>query len=323
MIDGCGREIDHLRLSLTDRCNLACRYCAPEDAKDTTDAFTVINADFAFEVVRWLSDRHGIRHLRLTGGEPLLFPPLLPLVRRLSGLRHLHEITLTTNAQALAKRATALRDAGLSRINISLDTLRQDRFAHLTRGGKVKHTMEGIEAGVAAGLSPVKINVVAQRGLNDDELADMAEWGLSRGCVVRFLEVMPIGPLAHVVDQHLVPALEILERLSARFALTPIPSSVGQPATDYAATRGPLRGVIGIIGATTKPFCSRCRRLRVTSHGSLVACVHEADRFDVSTCWDGRVLDHVRADAILQRAVGGKPAVGSRSQSLTMLSLGG
>ena len=320
MIDGCGRQIDHLRLSLTDHCNLACRYCVPEGA---ASEWQMIDPGFAFEVVRWLSERHGIRHLRLTGGEPLMFPELLPLIRRLSKLSSLREITLTTNGQALAPKAAALRAAGLTRVNTSLDTLSPERFAHVTRGGQIEHTLAGIEAAVAAGLTPVKINVVAQRGLNDDELVDLAAWGLVRGCIVRFLEVMPIGPLAHVADRHLVPAAEILERLSERFELRPIPQSIGQPATDYAAAADGLRGVIGVIAPTTRPFCSKCRRLRVTSHGSIVACVHEAQRFDLGTCWDGRVLDVDAAGAILHEAVVGKPAVGSRSQSLTMLSLGG
>ncbi|MHC4063471.1 MAG: GTP 3',8-cyclase MoaA [Planctomycetota bacterium] len=320
MIDGCGREIDHLRLSLTDHCNLACRYCVPRGARPSGQ---MIEADFAFEVVRWLSQRHGIRHLRLTGGEPLLHPELIRLIERLSGLSALHEITLTTNGQALGQLAQALAAAGLARVNASLDTLNPDRFAAVTRGGNIAHTLAGIEAAVEAGLTPVKINVVAQRGLNDDELVDLAEWGLSRGCVVRFLEVMPIGPLAHVADRHLVPASEILERLAERFELRPIPHSLGQPAVDYAARSRALHGVIGLIAPTTRPFCSRCRRLRVTSHGSLVACVHDAQRFDLTEFWNGRALEVDCADAALRAAVHGKPEVGPGAQSLTMLSLGG
>ena len=320
MIDGCGRRIDHLRLSLTDRCNLACRYCAPGGAPRGGQA---IHPGFAVQVVRWLVGRHGIRHVRLTGGEPLLYADLIRVVEQLAGLETLHEVTLTTNGQALAGKARSLRDAGLSRVNISLDTLSPKRFDHLTRGANLRHTLAGIEAAVSHGLTPVKVNVVAQRGLNDHEFADIAEWGLTRGCVVRFLEVMPIGPLAHVMDRHLVPASEILDSLSQRFELRPIARSLGQPARDYVATGRGLRGVIGLIAPTTRPFCSRCRRLRITHRGELVPCVQDHKSFDLSQWWDGRTFDANAADGTLLEAVRNKPEVGPRTQSFTMLSLGG
>ena len=320
MIDGCGREIDHMRLSLTDHCNLACRYCVPESAAPSRQ---MIDDAFAYELVRWLSGHHGIRHVRLTGGEPLLYPELLPLVRRLSALDELDEITLTTNGQALENKAASLREAGLTRVNVSLDTLNPDRFAHVTRGGHVEHTVKGIESAIEAGMTPVKLNMVVQRGLNDDETVATAQWGLELGCVVRFLEVMPIGPLAHVVDDHLVSASEILERLSTVFRLAPIPQTIGQPAVDYAATSGALRGVIGIIAPTTKSFCERCRRIRITSRGAVVACVHDNRHFGLTECWDGERFNEERANEILRESVLHKPAVGSRSQSLTMIALGG
>ncbi len=321
MIDGCGREIDHLRLSLTDHCNLACRYCVPADGQAGTG---MLDARLALETVRWLADRHGIRHVRLTGGEPLLHPKLLDLVKQLSKLDSLHEVTLTTNAQALAHKAVALRDAGLARLNVSLDTLRPDRYAHTTRGGDLSRTLAGIEAAVAADLTPVRLNVVVQRSLNEDELPELAEWGLARGCAVRFLEVMPLGPLAHVAERHLVPASEILERLAERFVLRAIPQKdPGQPAKDFVATGRGITGVVGLIAPTTQPFCSRCRRLRISSRGQIVACLHEDRRFDLMRCWDGRELDVPRADCVLRAAADGKPAQGSPAQSLTMMSLGG
>jgi cyclic pyranopterin phosphate synthase len=320
MIDGCGRIIDHLRLSLTDRCNLACRYCAPEHGALPRDR---LDAQLAYAIVHWLATRHGVRHVRLTGGEPLLHPHLIPLVERLSRLGDLHELTLTTNGQSLTQRAAALRAAGLDRVNVSLDTLDPQRFAQVTRGGNVQRTLAGIEAALAAGLTPVRINVVAQRGLNDHELADIAAWGLARGCTVRFLEVMPIGPLAHVMEQHLVGAAEILARLSARFQLRPISASTGQPAVDYAATGDDLRGVVGIIAPTTRPFCAQCRRLRVTARGQLVSCLHDDRRYDLTRWWDGRTLDSTGADTTLRTAVADKPAAGVAAQPACMRSLGG
>lgn len=320
MIDGCGREIDHLRLSLTDHCNLACRYCVQAGARPRP---LMIDPSFAFELVRWLSECHGIRHVRLTGGEPLLYPNLLILLRHLASLPDLREITLTTNGQALARLAAPLREVGLTRINVSLDTLNPRRFAELTRGGRVEHTLKGIEAAVSAGLTPLKLNMVVQRGLNDDDIIDTAKWGLELGCIVRFLEVMPIGPLAHVIDKHLTPAAEIIERLSVYFTLRPMRQPLGQPAVDYAVSAGALRGVIGVIASTTRPFCNRCRRIRVTARGAIVACVHDHRRSDLMDCWDGQRLDRAKSDQILRDAIFAKPASGTRSQTITMLSLGG
>lgn len=320
MIDGCGRTIDHLRLSLTDHCNLACRYCVPDKA---TPCGKMIDEDFAFQVVRWLSTNHGIRHLRLTGGEPLLYPPLHRLIKRLAALESLREITLTTNGQALEQQAASLAEAGLSRLNISLDSLDADKFSNVTRGGTIEHTLRGIEAAIQAGLTPVKVNVVTQRSFNDDEIADIAYWGLSRGCVVRFLEVMPIGPLAHVADKHLVPASEILDSLAKRFTLTAIPGSLGQPATDYAVTGSGLRGVVGVIAPTTRPFCDRCRRIRITSGGRIVACVHDGTSLGLQEFWDGTRLHTQGADEVLHRAILAKPEVGPRKQTFSMVTLGG
>ncbi len=283
----------------------------------------MIDENYAYELVRWLSTHHGIHHLRLTGGEPLLYPPLLGLVKRLSSLGSLREITLTTNAQALEKKAESLAAVGLTRVNISLDTMQADKFQSVTRGGVIDHTLRGIEAAVRSGLTPVKINVVAQRSFNDDEIVDIAEWGLALGCIVRFLEVMPIGPLAHVTDKHLVPAVEILNQLAKRFTLKAIPGSLGQPATDYAVTGRGLRGVVGIIAPTTRPFCDRCRRIRITSSGKIVACVHDSTSFDLASCWNGTTLHIEDADKVLHRAILAKPEIGPRKQSLNMVSLGG
>ncbi len=321
LIDGHGRRVDHLRLSLTERCNLACRYCSLVEERRSCR----IDAHFAVALVRWLSKRHGVRHVRLTGGEPLLHPHLAEMVSSAAGLGTVKEITLTTNGQMLAARAEELRRAGLSRVNISLDTLKPERFARLTRGGDVARTLRGIEAALAAGLTPVRLNVVVQRGLNDDELCELAAWGLTRGCTVRFLEVMPIGPMVEAFRDRLVAATEILDRLSRRFALTPIPASPGQPATDYATTGigGGPAGVIGVIASTTRPFCARCRRLRITSRGEILSCLFDSGGSSLAVAWDGRELDEEIADQILQAAVMAKPRMRERGQGRCMVSIGG
>jgi cyclic pyranopterin phosphate synthase len=321
MIDGCGREIDHLRVSVTDHCNLACRYCVP--AQPRPAAAQMIDADFAFQVVEWLVREHGIRHVRLTGGEPLLHPELVSLTQRLAALPQLEELTLTTNGQALAAHAVALRNAGLRRVNVSLDSLDPDRFRSITRGGELSKTLTGVNAALHAGLTPVKLNVVVQRGVNDDEVVELAEWGLARGCVVRFLEVMPIGPSTHVIDQHLVPAADILERLSRTFDVREIKHPPGQPAVDYFLNGRRGRGVVGIIAPTTRPFCSCCRRIRLTSRGWLVPCVHDRNRADLTAAWVNARLDRTVADQILAEIVAAKAPVGPMNQNAPLIAIGG
>lgn len=320
LIDGCGRTIDHLRLSLTDHCNLACRYCVADGVRP---AGRMIDEGFAVEVVRWLAGEHGFADIRLTGGEPLMHPRVLWLVERIAALPGVRQVSMTTNGQALARMAPLLRDAGLARVNVSLDTLDEATFTTLTRGGKLAHTLAGIEAACASGLWPVKLNAIAQRGVNEFELADLAAWGLARGCIVRFLEVMPIGPAGGRIDDWLIPAEEILARLEERFRLLPLPREPGQPSVDYAAEDDGLRGVIGVVAPTTRPFCERCRRMRVTASGLLVACVHDRRHFDLKACWEDGVFHRERAEDLLHEAAENKPAAGSASQTLTMISLGG
>ncbi len=323
LIDGCGRCIDHLRLSLTDRCNLACRYCS---AGKTKERSCCLDLNFGVAIVDWLSRQHGVRHVRLTGGEPLLHPRLLELVQRLKQLGTLREITLTTNAQALARQAHRLRAAGLTRVNISLDTLNAKRFTRLTRGGDITHTLRGVDAALEARLTPVRINVVVQRGVNEEELSQIAQWGLGRGCTVRFLEIMRIGPSRRAFHERLVSAAEVLELLSRHFALRPIPAPPGQPATDFAAsslTTGTPLGVLGVIASTSRPFCRSCRRLRVTNRGEILSCLFDTRGSSLLPAWDGRTLDEAVADRILQVAVLAKPRTGNRVQCKSMSSIGG
>lgn len=322
LIDAQGRRIDHLRLSLTDGCNLACSYCSAPELREPCR----MAAAFAVAVVRWLTGRYAVRHVRLTGGEPLLHPELLSIVSELSALGTLDEITLTTNAQLLADKAQRLRQAGVTRVNVSLDTLNAERFARLTRGGILGRTLHGIEAAVGAQLTPVRLNVVVQRGFNEDELCELAEWGLVRGCEVRFLELMPIGPLVSGLSGQLVPAAEMLKRLCRRFTLETLPVSPGRPATDYAATSseqsGPA-GIIGVIASTTRPFCASCRRLRITARGEILPCLFDTPGTSLATAWDGSILDERAADRILRNAVAAKSTRGERVQNVPLRAIGG
>lgn len=319
MIDGFGRTIDHLRLSLTDWCNLACGYCVPARS---SGAASFMERPFAEAVARWLAEDHGVRHLRLTGGEPLMYPELVPLVESARNIESLQAVTMTTNGQALARHAATLRDAGLTRVNVSLDTLRPDRFRRMC-GGEISRTFHGIECAIEIGLHPVKINVVVQRGRNDDEIVALARWGLSRGCIVRFLEVMPVGPTADVARRTLVSAADILDELRTVFDLEAAAGECGQPSVDYTARGDGMCGTIGIIASTTQPFCHRCRRVRITSRGLLVPCLHDDRKYDLNVCWDGASFDRRRGESILNEALGNKPKEGSHEQSLAMVAIGG
>lgn len=217
----------------------------------------------------------------------------------------------------------ALRDAGLARVNISLDTLVPDRTCHITRGGELDRTLPGIQAAIAPDLTPVKLNVVVQRGLNHDEAVSITRWGLRRGCVVRFLEVMPIGPGSHVLDQHLVPASEILARLAAQFEIHEIPHPPGRPAVDYAVSSAGVRGVVGVIAPTTRPFCERCRRSPLTARGALVPCVHDRNQANLLDAWDGARLARKRANNILAKAIAAIAPTRPMNQNVPLITIGG
>jgi len=227
--------------------------------------------------VRLLKARMGLTKVHLTGGEPLLRRGVVDLVSMLAG-EGLADIALTTNAQALPAMAGPLRRAGLGRVNVSLDTLRAERFRLATVGGELGRTLEGLDAALAAGLRPVKINMVVVRGYNLDEVAEVAEFGLRRGCPVRFLELMPFGPAATRYQEWFVPSEEVLARLREAFDLRPMaPARMNQTSRSYRAVgrKGtePVAGVLGVISSCTTPFCAGCRRLRLTATGQLIGCL--------------------------------------------------
>jgi cyclic pyranopterin phosphate synthase len=227
--------------------------------------------------VRVLKSRLGLSKVHLTGGEPLLRRGVVDLVSMLAK-EGLADIALTTNAQALAELAEPLRRAGLGRVNVSLDTLRPQRFRKATVGGDLGRTIEGLDAAIRAGLQPVKINMVVVRGYNFDEVADLAAFGIERGCQVRFLELMPLGPAAQRYQEWFVPSVEVLARLGETFALAPMaPARPDQTSRSYRAVRrdgtGTAAGVVGVISSCTTPFCGLCRRLRLTARGELIGCL--------------------------------------------------
>jgi cyclic pyranopterin phosphate synthase len=270
-----------LRISVTDRCQLRCCYCAPAgDNRQPLRANTLtFNETLAF--VRILKRRYGLRKVHLTGGEPLLRPRLAGLVRMLTE-EGLADLALTTNGHRLARMAGDLRRAGLRRINVSLDSLHPQTYRRLTCGGDVARAVAGIEAALRAGMEPVKLNMVVLRGVNEHEVVDVVRWGLERGCHVRLLELMPIGAGREDFDRRFVSSAEVRERLAAHFDLEPLPYEPGASSRNFLARSACGRaGVIGFISPCSDAFCGHCRRLRLTADGRLLGCLAQPRGTDI------------------------------------------
>lgn len=266
---------------MTDRCSLRCVYCKPAEGWPLAPRRDVLRFEEMVHVARAL-DRHlGLMGVRLTGGDPLQRADFVELVRMLA-LEGVPDLALTTNGQQLAPMAAALKAAGLRRVNISLDTLRPETFRTLTQGGNLQVTLEGIDAALQAGLAPVKLNVTVLRNVNDREVVDLARFGLERGCQVRFLELMPIGPAARRHAAWFVPAREVRARLRTAFDLAPLPPESGATSRNVAARdRAGLSGVLGLVAPITAPFCAGCRRLRLTATGRLLGCLARPEGTDL------------------------------------------
>jgi len=304
LTDRFGREHHDLRISLTDRCSLRCTYCMPADGVPWLARSTMLSTEEIVRVAR-VGVEHGITGIRLTGGEPLLRVDVVDVVSRLTALDGAPEVSLTTNALRLPALAAPLRDAGLTRVNISLDTLERARFQQLTRRDRLVETIAGIAAADAAGLAPIKINAVAMRGVNDDEVVALTRFAVERGYQMRFIEQMPLDG-GHTWDRvQMVTQAEILERLSAEFTLTEVASRGPAPAELWYVDGGPA--TVGIIASVTAPFCGSCDRLRLTADGQLRACLFsEAEVHTRQILREGGTDDDL-ADAY-RRCLAGKKA---------------
>jgi cyclic pyranopterin phosphate synthase len=272
--------------------------------------------------VRYLHERYGLSQVRVTGGEPLLYPRLLELIASLRAIGHKLGLAMTTNAQGLADRATSLRGAGLDRLNISIDTLDPDRYWTMT-GGELLPVLEGIEAAIAAGFPPPKLNSVVLRGENDDEMADLAAWAFERGCEMRFLEAMPIGPAAELNRRLFVSADEIYARLETEFDVTPIGLEFGATSLRFRCSGARGSGIIGLVAPMTKPFCGSCGRVRLTVGGKLYPCLLDEKFADLRPAWAHDHFDAVLADSLIRAVVRDKRAQGPQRQTTAMVSLGG
>lgn len=285
--DQWGRVAHDLRVSLTDRCNLRCSYCMPPEGLDWMPTEETLSDAEVKRLVRIGVEMLHIREIRFTGGEPLLRRSLLDIISYSAGLSTDEgakpDLSLTTNALGLDKKAKALADAGLDRVNISLDSIDPDVYAHIAHRDRMNDVLKGIDAATSAGLTPVKINAVALRGVNEDGLADLLRFSLQKGAELRIIEHMPLGPRHTWNRDTMVPQDEILEILGERFELSKRPTDAHAPAKlwNVAAGADHPAGTVGVIASVTKPFCGDCDRTRLTADGQMRNCLFARGETDL------------------------------------------
>ena len=306
LVDSFGREARDLRISITDRCNFRCVYCMPAEGMVFVPRTELLTYEEIVRVCRLGVERAGIESIRLTGGEPTVRARVENLVGQLSMLRTPDgrpvELSMTTNGTSLRRQAKSLRSAGLDRVNISLDSLRPERFAEMTRRDSLATVIDGIDAAVDAGFDPVKLNIVVMRGMNDDELLDFADFGRARGVQPRFIEFMPLDADGGWSMDQVVGGDEIVATIGARYPLVEVPHGP-EPARRWRYADG--GGEIGVIASVTKPFCGDCDRVRMTAEGQFRTCLFATDEIDLRTpLRSGGTDDEILE--LLARAVGAK-----------------
>lgn len=289
------RPIHYLRISVTDRCDMRCLYCMPAEGVPFMPTESYMTND---EIVRTVgvAARMGVRKIRLTGGEPLLRPGIVDLVRDIVKTPGITEVALSTNATKLERYALPLRAAGLQRINASLDTLNPHQFRSITRGGSLARTMAGLDAAEAAGLTPIKINAVVIRGLNDDQVPALVELGIRRNWQVRFIEYMPIGCAGGTWDEQYVSAAEILQIITSRFPLEELTMRPGDPARVYRVAG--TGATVGVITPVSQHFCDSCNRMRITADGILRSCLLVKGEADLKALLRSGAPDEAIADLL-------------------------
>ncbi len=280
MNDTFQRKINYLRISVTDRCNLRCVYCMPEEGVDLTDHKEILSHE---EIIRVIKSAvlTGIRKIRFTGGEPLVRRGITSLIERVNEISEIDDIALTTNGILLPKMAVGLKKAGLRRVNISLDTLSPEKFRRITRGGRLSEAWLGVETAREVGFDPVKINTVIIRGFNDNEIYDFARLTTKIPLNVRFIELMPIGVSDLGDGGGFVATAELTEMLQDRYGLVPEKVAGNGPAKSYRIPGAP--GTIGFISPISNHFCASCNRLRLTAEGQLRPCLQSPQEIDMKT----------------------------------------
>ena len=297
LLDTFQRPVKDLRISVTDRCNFRCTYCMPLDDYDWLAKSEILTFEEITRLAR-LFVQLGVEKIRLTGGEPLARRDLERLIASLSAIDGLRDICLTTNGSTLAEKAAVLKAAGLRRINVSLDSLKPDRFRQITKRGDLKKVLNGLFAAKEQGFSPIKINAVIERGVNDDEIIDLVAFSREHGFAIRFIEFMDVGNANHWQSDKIVSKQEIIDTINTRFPLQEIGRKGGNaPSVDYQCVDG-AGGDIGVIASVTEPFCSSCTRARLTADGRLVTCLFANTGHNLKVLLRGGMTDEKLLDVL-------------------------
>jgi len=309
LADAYGRVATDLRVSLTDRCNLRCTYCMPAEGLDWLPLEQQLTDDEVVRLIGVAVEHLGVREVRFTGGEPLVRRGVVDIIRRTAALEPRPETSITTNALGLARTAVALAEAGLDRVNVSLDTVRSETFHAMTRRDRFPDVVAGLEAAKAAGLGPVKVNAVLLRGVNDDQAAELLGWCLERGYDLRFIEQMPLDAQHGWSREGMVTADEILATLEQHHVLLPAVEPRGSaPAELFLVDGGPA--TVGIIASVTRPFCGSCDRVRLTADGQVRNCLFAREESDLRTALRAGASDQELAERWVVAMAGKKPGHG-------------
>ena len=304
MIDYYNRKIDYLRISITDRCNLRCRYCMPEDGIKERSHSEILSYEQIVRIVH-IASQCGIRKVRLTGGEPLVRKDISKLISSISSLPKINDVSLTTNGIAFSSMADELKAAGLNRINISLDTLNPEKFESITRRNKFYDVIQAIDKAITIGLAPVKINTVLMKGINDDEIFDFIDLTTKMPVHIRFIEFMPIGDLPFHQQTHFISSNEIKQKISLRLQMREIKKPQGSgPAENFIVNNA--KGTIGFISAISNHFCSDCNRIRLTADGKLKSCLFSNEETNLNLALENNANDKILIN-LFRKAVLNKP----------------
>lgn len=298
MLDNLGRKINYLRISVTDLCNLRCKYCMPKDGLCKKSHNEILRIEEIEEIVRQ-GAKIGINKVRITGGEPLIRKGIIELVKKISYIDGIEDLAMTTNGILLKKYAKELKASGLNRVNISIDSLNKDKYKKITRGGDIKDVIDGIKAAKDVKLTPIKLNTVLIGGFNDDEIEDFVQLTQNEEIDVRFIELMPLGEASSWAKEHFIPNTTVLDRFPSLIPLCK--NDKGTPAKHYKLPNG--KGKIGLINPISSHFCSSCNRIRITSDGKIKPCLHSNYEINIK----GLIKENYEIIDILRLAIEAKP----------------